>query len=132
MYHVAPKITKTIYYTMLTGEFWHIYIEHKTNSHPNARFSIHDLLMRYHWGLGVGHLHVHQTNPSHTANQLNQSLDINTLDDPDAEPLSGGDNTHAADMTEDMEDYDDDESDAVDDDDHIQDSDSEPDDGSIY
>src|SRR5882762_1063693 len=25
-----------------------------------VRFSERDLLMRYHWGLGVGHLHAHQ------------------------------------------------------------------------
>jgi hypothetical protein len=117
---------------MLTGGFRHIYMEHKTDPHPNARFSTRDLLMRYHWGIGVGHLHAHQANPSHTPIQLDQSPDIDTLDDPDAEPLPGGDDTHAADMVEDMEDSDNDESDAVDDDDRVQDSDSEPDDGSIY
>jgi len=52
------------------------------------RFSAWDLLMRYHWGLGVGHLHAHQ--PVITSGYVGDELDHseNCQDDlpPDLEP----------------------------------------------
>jgi hypothetical protein len=52
------------------------------------RFSAQDLLMRYHWGLGVGHLHAHQ--PVITSGYVGDELDHseNCQDDlpPDLEP----------------------------------------------
>jgi hypothetical protein len=38
------------------------------------RFSERDLLMRYHWGLGVGHLHAHQ--PGSTASRIPEEPDM--------------------------------------------------------
>jgi len=50
------------------------------------RFSARDLLMRYHWGLGVGHLHAHQ--PVTTSDYVGDEPDQFEVcqDDPDLEP----------------------------------------------
>lgn len=45
------------------------------------RFSARDLLMRYHWGLGVGHLHAHQPVTSDEPDQFEVCQD-----NPDLEP----------------------------------------------
>jgi hypothetical protein len=44
-----------------------------TLSDSNHRFSDRDLLMRYHWGLGVGHLHAHC--PESTTNRCSSFPD---------------------------------------------------------
>ena len=55
-----------------------------TSSDSNLRFSDRDLLMRYHWGLGVGHLHAHC--PESTSNGRSGFLDepSNIEDDDNA------------------------------------------------
>jgi hypothetical protein len=37
-----------------------LFISNRPGINCICRFSDRDLLMRYHWGLGVGHLHAHQ------------------------------------------------------------------------
>jgi hypothetical protein len=46
------------------------------------RFSDRDLLMRYHWGLGVGHLHAHQ----HAATSIPGEDSHIRTQSPDCEP----------------------------------------------
>ena len=53
--------------------------------------------MRYHWGLGVGHLHVHQSTSSH------QSMGINAPDEPVPELPPGGGDTRISDVEDDDE-----------------------------
>jgi hypothetical protein len=48
----------TIIATTLAGEF--VSGREFRCWHSISRFSARDLLMQYHWGLGVGHLHTHQ------------------------------------------------------------------------
>jgi hypothetical protein len=51
--------------------------------------------VRYHWGMGVGHLHVHRATPTSSC-ILQEDKSIDTSDDlfADLEPLQGGRDTH--------------------------------------
>lgn len=62
------------------------------------RFSDRDLLMRYHWGLGVGHLHAHGpiSNPSHIPDL---PRDTDASDNLSEAPPDG--DLHAADIADD-------------------------------
>ena len=74
---------------------------------PNTRFSDWDLLMRYHWGQGVGHLHVHQSTSRCIPDQPpEQPIVVDALDDPGTEELpdSEGLDINAADMDDDISD----------------------------
>jgi len=61
----------------------------------DPRFSDRDLVMRYHWGLAVGHLHVHQPIsmsgpiPGETGSLMNTQDDDDQLPDFEADKLSG-------------------------------------------
>jgi len=57
--------------------------------------------MRHHWGLGVGHLHVHQSVSSCIPRE---STDINSLDELHVDPESGGEDTYTAEMDSDESD----------------------------
>jgi hypothetical protein len=96
MYHVVPRIAKTTRYIMLAGEFSNVTMSPTLTQIQIRRFSDQDLLMRYHWGLGVGHLHVHGSTSTSSC-ILDKSID--TSDDlfADPEPLGGRD-MHATDM----------------------------------
>jgi hypothetical protein len=49
-----------------------------------SRFSERDLLMRYHWGLGVGHIHAHQHTVPLAAIPRTDSPDVQLEHEPDA------------------------------------------------
>jgi len=51
--------------------------------------------MRHHWGLGVGHLHVHQSASSCIPRE---SPDIDPSDELHVDPESGGEDTYTAEM----------------------------------
>ena len=55
----VPRMVKITINTLLAGGFA-AYLLVLILLYP-ARFSDRDLLMCYHWGLGVGHVHVHQS-----------------------------------------------------------------------
>jgi hypothetical protein len=57
------------------------------------RFSEQDLLMRYHWGLGVGHLHAHQSQPAATAGRVpeDDTWDVGSPEYEAEETLGGND-----------------------------------------
>ena len=57
--HAVPRTVKITINTLLAGGF----ITYSLVLIPlyPPRFSDRDLLMRYHWGLGVGHFHAHQS-----------------------------------------------------------------------
>jgi len=56
--------------------------------------------MHYHWSEGVGHLHAHQSTSLSIPNKSTEQLmAIDTLDNPNTEELSGGEeDTHATDL----------------------------------
>jgi hypothetical protein len=56
--HAVPRMVKITINTLLAGRFA-AYLLVLILLYP-ARFSDRDLLMHYHWGLGVGHFHAHQ------------------------------------------------------------------------
>ena len=65
---------------------------------PNhVRFSDRDLLMRYHAGLGVGHVHTHPGQSS-ASGIPRESRDIDVPDDPIPEQLPDGGEMQAPDM----------------------------------
>ena len=55
----VPRMEKTTFNTMLTSEFV-VYLLILMSFYP-PRFSDWDLLMHYHWELGVGHIHAYQS-----------------------------------------------------------------------
>ncbi|KAF8237944.1 hypothetical protein L208DRAFT_1506424, partial [Tricholoma matsutake] len=57
--HAVPRIVKITINTTLIGVFIAYLL--LLISFYSPRFSDRDLLMRYHWGLGVGHFHAHQS-----------------------------------------------------------------------
>jgi hypothetical protein len=57
--HAVPRTVKITINTLLAGEFITCLLILVLLCSP--RFSDRDLLMRYHWGLGVGHFHAHQS-----------------------------------------------------------------------
>jgi len=81
-----------------------ILLRFNTDLDPNTRFSDQDLLMRYHWGEGVGHLHAHQSTSLSISNKSSEQLmAIDTLDDPNTEELPGSkEDTHATDTDDDV------------------------------
>jgi hypothetical protein len=56
--HAVPRMVQITINTLLAGGFA-AYLLVLILLYP-ARFSDRDLLMRYHWGLGVGHFYAHQ------------------------------------------------------------------------
>jgi hypothetical protein len=56
--HTVPKMAMITINILLAGGFI-TYLLVLTSLYPH-RFSDRDLLMRYHWGLGIGHFHAHQ------------------------------------------------------------------------
>jgi hypothetical protein len=69
----------------------------------SLRFSDPDMMMRYHWGLGVGHYHVHQ--PTSTSRLFtNEPGDAQDDRSPNIEPEGTSDrNIHPGDGDDDFE-----------------------------
>ena len=60
------------------------------------RFSDRDLLMRYHWGLGIGHLHAHR--PASTSeSRISDELRDTELEDEHADLEQDEDSAHLPD-----------------------------------
>ena len=57
--HTVPRTVRITINTLLAGGFITCSLV-LIQLYP-PRFSDRDLLMHYHWGLGVGHFHVHQS-----------------------------------------------------------------------
>jgi hypothetical protein len=55
-----------------------------------GRFSDRDLLMRYHWGLGVGHLHAHHSTSTSACISDNRDADNQADESADPEPCELG------------------------------------------
>jgi hypothetical protein len=84
-----------LYYVGRSVQLFHR--ESVINPDLNYRFSDRDLLMRYHWGLGVGHLHAHQSTSSY------QSKGIDAPHEPVPETLPVSRDTKTTDVNDDDE-----------------------------
>src|SRR5882757_5789806 len=52
---------------------------------PDDRFADRDMLMRYHWGLGIGHVYAHEAKlPQDSATPNGKADDTNVLDDEES------------------------------------------------
>jgi|SRR5882757_3617592 len=52
---------------------------------PDDRFADRDMLMRYHWGLGIGHVYAHEAKlPQDSATPDGKADDTNMLDDEES------------------------------------------------
>jgi hypothetical protein len=73
-YLTVPRTVKITIATTLAGKF-NDYLRHNLmlTFKTKFRFSERDILMRYHWGQGVGHFHAHQ--PSGTSFHTSEELD---------------------------------------------------------
>ena len=70
--HVTPRTGSTI---TLTGRGGLSYVlAHNLKSH-SVRFVDRDMVMRYHWGLGVGHVYAY-SRPSESTNQADGDVEI--------------------------------------------------------
>jgi hypothetical protein len=80
--HAVPRMVKITINTLLAGGFI-TYLLVLISLYP-ARFSDRDLLMRYHWGLSVGHFHAHQ--PASTSGRVSDlAEDAQDIQVPDME-----------------------------------------------
>jgi hypothetical protein len=72
-----------------------IYYESNIDPDLNHRFSDRDLLMRYHLGLGIGHL------PAHLSTSSYRSMSMDAQDEPVPESLPIGGDVRTTDVDDD-------------------------------
>lgn len=96
----VPRMVKITINTTLTGGFI-AYLLLPISSY-SPRFSDRDLLMRYHWGLGVGHFHAHQSAlTSGCISDLTEDAEETQVPDPGLQETLG--ESHAQDNDRDSD-----------------------------